>query len=181
MPAYVEKVNTLLALGALLMQVSIALIILGIIFYHKRHHHLLSFFKMYIREFGFAIAFISMLLSLFYSDIVGFPPCELCIIQRIFIYPQVLLFGYGMYKREKDLINFSAVLALLGACVSAYHVYIENGGSSSLACASDSLTAVTCSARYIYEFGYVTMPVMALTTQVFILVLILNYKFLMKK
>jgi disulfide bond formation protein DsbB len=181
MPDYVETVNTILALGTIFLQLLCLLIIAGLIFYRNKEHPLPTFFKKYTFHFGLAVAFAGMALSLFYSEFIGFPPCELCIVQRIFIYPQVLLFGLGLWKKNSKIINLSAALALLGSLVSIYHIYVENGGSSSLACVTNSINVVSCSARYVYEFGYVTIPVMALTTQVFILLLLVNYRFVSKK
>jgi disulfide bond formation protein DsbB len=122
-------------------------------------------------------------LSLFYSEIVGYPPCELCWIQRIFLYPQLILFGMELYKKDRSIVDFSIVFAIFGSLVSLYHVYIENGGSSSLDCSvltPAKLNQVSCAVRYIYEFGYITMPIMALTLSLFIISILLNYKYISK-
>lgn len=132
---------------------------------------------------GFLAALAAFSLSLFYSNVVGFPPCELCWIQRIFLYPQLILFGMELYKRDRSIVDFSIAFAILGSLVSIYHIYIENGGSSNLSCATlNSATTgqVSCATRYIYEFGYITMPVMSLTLSLFIIVILINYKYISK-
>jgi hypothetical protein len=83
-----------------------------------------------------------------------------------------------LYKRDRSIIDFSIVFAVLGAITSIYHIYVENGGTAGLACADPSYGGVSCAVRYVYEFSYVTMPIMALTLSVFIIVILLNYKFI---
>jgi disulfide bond formation protein DsbB len=181
MPAYVETVNKILALGTMGLQLAIVLITVNLIFLKKHDNIILLFFKKYTFIFGFLVALGAVALSLFYSNIVGFPPCELCWIQRIFLYPQLILFTMELYKKDRSIVDFSIVFATLGSLVSLYHVYIENGGSSSLGCAvltPTNINQVSCATRYIYEFGYVTMPIMAFTLSLFIIAILLNYKYM---
>lgn len=183
MPAYVEIVNKILALGTIFLQVVILLIALNFIFSRSRENKILLFFKNYTFYFGFLAALGAVALSLFYSEIVGYPACELCWIQRIFLYPQLILFGMELYKKERSIIDFSIVFAILGSITSIYHIYVEAGGTKGLACANidpSSTTEISCAVRYIYEFGYVTMPIMALTLSLFIISILLNYKYMSK-
>ena len=181
MPAYVEIINKILSMGTIFLQVIIFTISFNLIFLRKRENPILIFFKDYTFIFGFLAALGAFCLSLFYSEIVHFPPCELCWIQRIFLYPQLILFGMELYKRDRSIVDFSIVFATIGSIVSIYHLYIENGGASNLGCAAltpASATQVSCATRYIYEFGYVTMPLMALTLSLFIITILVNYKYI---
>jgi disulfide bond formation protein DsbB len=180
MPAYVETLNQFLALGTIGLQVVVVALLLNLIFFRSHSNQILLFFKKNTFSFGFMVALCSTLLSLFYSNVVGFPPCELCWINRIFIYPQVILFGMELYKRDKAIIDQSLVLAIFSALTSIFHVYIENGGASSLACATGGPATVSCATLYVYEFGYVTIPLMALTTALFTILLLVNYKYMSK-
>ena len=183
MPAYVEIINKILSLGTIGLQLVIILLITNLLFLRNQNNKVLLFFKKYTFYLGFLVALGAVMLSLFYSEIVGYPPCELCWIQRIFLYPQLVLFSMELYKRERSIIDFSIVFAVFGSITSIYHVYIENGGSSSLGCAAltpASTNQVSCAIRYIYEFGYVTMPIMALTLSLFIISILLNYKYMSK-
>lgn len=181
MPAYVETINKILSLGTIALQLFIVLLIINLIFIRSQNNKVLIFFKKYTFNFGFIIAFMAVVLSLFYSQIVGFPPCELCWVERIFLYPQLILFGMELYKRERSIVDFSMVFAVLSSVTSIYHVYVENGGSSSLNCAvlnPINPSQVSCAVRYVYEFGYITMPIMALTASLFIISILLNYKYM---
>lgn len=86
-----------------------------------------------------------------------------------------------LYKRDRSIVDFSIVFATLGSIVSLYHIYIENGGASEFSCATlnpSNINEVSCVVRYIYEFGYITMPIMALTASLFIVSILLNYKYM---
>lgn len=179
MPAYVTTFNQTLALGTILMHVFLGLLLFSFAWNPKRTNKFLIFIDQYAIEACFSIAFIAMISSLFYSEIIGFPPCELCWLQRVLIYPQVILFGIMMWRRRIDkdrIMKASVVLAGFGTLVSLYHIYIEHGGSSPLPCVIPNETTVSCATRYVYEFGYVSMPVMALTTSVTILVLLVIHR-----
>jgi disulfide bond formation protein DsbB len=181
MPAYVEIINKILSVGTILLQIFIVVLLVNLIFLRKRTNPFLLFIKDYTFYLGFLGALGAFALSLFYSQIVGFPPCELCWIQRIFLYPQLILFGMELYKRDKSIVDFSLAFAYLGSVASIYHIYVENGGTKGLTCATiatNSTSQTSCAVRYIYEFGYVTMPVMALSLSLFIIVLLLNYKYI---
>ena len=178
MPAYVETVNQIISLGAIGMQLVALFLVVNLLFFRKRTNKTLIFFKQYTFVITFLIAFSSTLLSLFYSDVVGFPPCELCWINRIFIYPQVILYGMELYKRDKAIVDQAMALASLSALTSIFHVYIEHGGASTLACATGGPATVSCATLYVYEFGYITIPLMALTAAVFTLLLLINYKYM---
>lgn len=183
MPAYLETVNKILSLGTIALQIFIILLSINLIFFRKYNNKFLHFIKDQTFRLGFLAALGAVFLSLFYSEIVGFPPCELCWVQRIFLYPQLILFGMELYKKDRSIIDFSIVFAILGSITSIYHVYVENGGSSSLGCSAltpVNTNVVSCATRYIYEFGYVTMPIMALSLSLFIIVILLNYKYMSK-
>lgn len=181
MPAYVDIINKTLSVGTILIQIFSLVLISNFIFARSRNNKILLFFKKHTFTLGFLAALGAFVTSLFYSQIVGYPPCELCWIQRIFLYPQLVLFGMELYKKDRSIVDFSIAFATLGSLVSLYHIYIENGGTSSLSCATlnpTSTTEVSCAIRYIYEFGYVSMPVMALTLSLFIVTILLNYKYM---
>jgi disulfide bond formation protein DsbB len=181
MPGYVETFNKILSLGTILLEIASILILVSLVFFRSTKNPILVFFKRYGILFAFIVAFGSVALSLFYSDVIGFTACELCIVQRFFIYPQVLFLGIALGKPKKFLVNISALLAFLGMLVSIYHVYGENGGASSLGCLSAGVGQVSCAARYVYEFGYITIPVMALSAQIFMLLIALNIGYFSKR
>jgi len=180
MPTYVEIINKILSLGTIFLQIVILVLLFNLIFLKKHNNKILLFFKDYTFYLGFLSALGAVSLSLFYSEIVGFPACELCWIQRIFLYPQLVLFGMELYKKDRSIVDFSIAFAIFGSIVSIYHIFVESRIASGHACADPSNGGISCATRYIYEFGYVTMPIMALTLSLFIISILLNYKYMSK-
>ncbi len=180
---YLNIFNKLLAVGTIIFQIIILLFIINFLFF-KNDNKFLLFFKENTLFFGFLVGLGAVVISLIYSEVIGFPPCELCWIERIFLYPQLVLFGLGLYKKDKSIIDYSLIFAILGFITSLYHIFVENGGSSSLGCAvidSTKVNEVSCAIRYVDVFNYVTIPVMALTLSLFVIVLLLNYKYTKNK
>lgn len=162
-------INELLALGTLL--IDIGIVVVGLLSaYPKTRKQIIRLGQQYGLHLAFVIALISTALSLYYSEIVGFAPCVLCWWQRIFIYPQVILLGGALLKKEKKIIDYAIAVLIPGLIVSIYQVALQFGVSDVLDC-----TAVgpSCDARYVYEYGYITIPVMALTALIAMLGLLL--------
>jgi len=133
-----------------------------------------KFVKKYIDEIIFLISFAALAGSLIYSNIVGFPPCELCWIQRIFIYPQPLLALVSFWRKEKLVVFYALPLSILGGLVALFQSLTDWGiGGSLLPCTA---TGGACARVYVMEYGYITIPVMALTTFIYLLVVSWIYK-----
>jgi len=126
----------------------------------------------------FTISFFASSGSLFYSEIAGFVPCELCWFQRIFMYPQVILYGIAMYKKKTDIFEYSFWLVALGIIISAYQNYLIYAAAKSTSC---GISGASCATKFVIGLGYVTIPMMALTAFVLIGTIILLYKFTPKE
>lgn len=107
--------------------------------------------------------------SLFYSNVIGFEPCILCWWQRIFMYPQVILFSVAVWKKRADIFLYSLPLSVIGTGIAIYQIilpYLEKYG---VVCVTTS--GVSCTKLYVFAFGYITIPVMSLTV-FFVLILL---------
>ena len=105
------------------------------------------------------IAAVSMLGSLFFSDVMGFAPCVLCWYQRICIYPLVLIFGVGLFSFDAGVIKYSLPLAATGWLVALYHTLLYWGiiPKSIQPCSE----GVPCTEKYIELFGFLSIPFMS--------------------
>ncbi|KND48409.1 MAG: disulfide bond formation protein DsbB [Parcubacteria bacterium C7867-005] len=109
--------------------------------------------------------------SLLYSGFVGYEPCELCWWQRIFIYPQFVLFAMALYHKDESVFRYSVPLSILVFITALYHTYIQLGGTTSiLPCTSEG---AACAKVFVNEFSYITIPTMALTISVYLLLIAL--------
>lgn len=124
----------------------------------------------YARILAFLIALVSMSGSLFYSEVAKYTPCLLCWWQRIFMYPQTLLIAMGIIKNDRHVADYAIGLSTAGGIIALYHYYIQLGGKSFFSCAQVGFSS-ECSKRFTLEFGYVSIPMMALTAFVAIIIL----------
>jgi len=98
--------------------------------------------------------------SLWLSEGAGFPPCKLCWYQRIAMYPLAVVLTIAAVRRDDRARLSGIVLALGGAAVSVWHVLIEHYPSLSSSSTCDPTNP--CSIRWVEEFGFLTIPTMAL-------------------
>lgn len=119
------------------------------------------FVNKYVLEFIFATSLVAMLGSLTYSNIIGFAPCELCWIQRIFIYPQVIISFMAILKKNKDIVSYLLPLSILGGIVALYHSMTHYGLGDGLVGCTSALG--DCGKLYVFEYGYITIPLMSFT------------------
>lgn len=99
--------------------------------------------------------------SLYYSEVAGFPPCRLCWAQRGFMYPLVPILGVAAWRRVWSVASWARAAALLGGAVSVWHLLIEHFPTLEGAVACEP--ANPCSLVWVREFGFVTIPYMALS------------------
>ncbi len=114
----------------------------------------------------FIVAVVATLSSLYFSEISGWNPCKYCWIQRIFMYPQVILLGIAYWKKDTTVARYILALCLIGAAYAAYHYYIQMydiiASPTNPATPCDA-SGESCVKTPFAHFGYITIPMMALT------------------
>ncbi len=107
---------------------------------------------------AFAVALVCTLGSLYLSEVAKFPPCELCWFQRIAMYPQVVILGVAMLRRDTSVKWYSVPIVVIGLGISIYHYLIERFPDSvSFSCSDD----VPCSVVWVWKFHFLSIPAMA--------------------
>lgn len=169
-----ETLNQILGTGTLALQVVTLGLVVALLLRHKN-----SGFNDVVRQVGTAalwVAFVvslgSSALTLYYSDVLGFEPCPLCWWQRIFLYPQVILFGLALW-RGIPVRLISLTLSVVGLGVALYHHALQMLPVGALPCPA---TGPSCSQITLLEYGYITYPLMAATLFAFLIVLMLAHK-----
>jgi disulfide bond formation protein DsbB len=118
---------------------------------------------------AFVVAAIATGGSLFFSEIAHFVPCELCWYQRICLYPLSILTLFLAFHSDHRAARYLLPLPLVGAGVSIYHVLIENKVIKEPAQCLISAPGTGCGTKWINEFGYMTIPTLALTAAVLLI------------
>ncbi|GLO68351.1 MULTISPECIES: disulfide oxidoreductase [Oceanobacillus] len=128
-----------------------------------------------IRQFSLYVAWlvsvVATLGSLYFSEIRGFVPCELCWYQRILMYPLSLILGIATFQNDRSVKKYVLPMAIIGWSISFFH-YLEQkvpGFAEIKPCAN----GVPCSAEYINWLGFITIPFLALVAFTLIALLML--------
>lgn len=95
--------------------------------------------------------------SLYFSEIAGFDPCDMCWVQRIFMYPLGLLLPIAAVRRDRNLVPYAIVLAVVGLGFSLHHSRLQLFPGDSTSC--DPFNP--CSAKWVEALGFATIPMMA--------------------
>jgi disulfide bond formation protein DsbB len=110
---------------------------------------------------AFLVAAIATGGSLFFSQVAGYIPCELCWFQRICMYPLSLLTLFVAFHGDYRTARYLLPFPIVGGAVSVYHILIENAViTEPSAC---QVGGAGCAVKWINQFGYMTIPTLALT------------------
>lgn len=114
----------------------------------------------YVLYIAFIQALIATMGSLFFSEILKFPPCVLCWYQRILMYPLVLILAVGILKKDKGVYQYALPLSIIGMLIALYHnlLYYKIIPESQAPC----ILGVSCTTKFIEYFGFVTIPFLSL-------------------
>jgi disulfide bond formation protein DsbB len=99
--------------------------------------------------------------SLFFSEVMKYPPCVLCWYQRIAMYPLTLILLVGLFPLQRSLFKYSVPLAFIGWWIAGYHnlLYYQVLPES----ASPCLQGVSCTSVHLQWMGFITIPLLSLT------------------
>ncbi len=166
----ISSLNTLIGFGVLVSNIVFVIVTVAFIVSVAWRKKVYLFIHSYILKIVFWSALVASVGSLIYSNIIGFPPCELCWWQRVLLFPQVLIAGIALVKKDKSIIQYILPMSALGAIIALYQSFIHWGfvSASILNC-----TAIggECAKIYVNEFGYITIPFMSLSIFVYLIVL----------
>ena len=125
--------------------------------------------------FAWIINIVSFCGSMFFSNVMMLPPCVLCWFQRICIFPMSIILAVGFLKKDKNVFWYALPLVSIGWIISMYHnlLYYKVIQEAISMCTS----GVSCTSKQIEYIGFITIPLMALTSLTLTLIcLILFYK-----
>lgn len=132
-------------------------------------------------------AIIAMLGSLYFSQIAGFVPCELCWCQRICMYPLAVMLPTALLTRDRSVfLRYAAPLVTIGWLFSLYHNAIYYISMYQALHPSTLVTACvvsgpsSCTTRYIDWFGFITIPFLSFIAFSVIGIALLWYRLALK-
>ncbi len=173
-----ESVTTFLSFLTLLGDILFVVLLLAYSLPWALTHKIRRYSNKLIHQYGLPFILLlsvsSLLGSLFYSEVALYQPCTLCWYQRIFMYPLAVLVLVSMRRKSKEVVHYILPLAVLGALIAAYNYLIQIQAAwrpldSAVPC---SLNGASCTVKYFFEFGYITIPMMSLTA--FLLIILIS-------
>jgi disulfide bond formation protein DsbB len=126
--------------------------------------------KYYLYLFAqLAIVLASIFGSLFFSEVMKYPPCSLCWYQRLCMYPMALIILTGFFLQSRDTVLFLIPFSIAGLFVSAYHNLIYYKFITIIVPCTAS---APCTEQQLNWLGFVTIPLLSLLC--FIVLFVLN-------
>jgi len=115
---------------------------------------------------------LSTLGSLFFSEIMGLVPCELCWYQRIFMFPLTIILLLGLHPLDTRVTKYALPIAGIGFLFTLYHSLLFYGFipeslqpcRQGISCADDSMVL----------FGIMPIPLLSLAAFIAIIALLLK-------
>lgn len=163
-------IDTIIGYGTVVLQFFAGITLLLIIFEKYLPTPLPEFIRKRGILLGFLISLLAVLGSLYYSEARHLAPCVLCWWQRIFLYPQVVLFGVALYTQQYQSARITSfILSVIGSVIAVIHVLAQMGiRSTGLPCAANG---VSCTSIDLILLGYITIPIMSLTLYVTMIII----------
>ena len=120
------------------------------------------------------ISLSAMFGSLYFSEVAGFVPCQLCWYQRIAMYPLAIIFTIAILRKESRAYIYALPLSIIGGLIALYHVFLQTGVIS--AAAAPCSAGVSCLTKYIDWMGFLDIPMLSFMAFVAIFLLMLILK-----
>lgn len=110
-------------------------------------------------RFSFIVALVATFGSLYFGEILKYPPCTLCWYQRICMYPLVIIFGSTIWTEERNFLKNSLPLSVVGLIIASYHNLLYYGWIE------DSIKpcslGISCTTKQVEILGFITIPLMS--------------------
>ena len=119
-----------------------------------------DFLGEYALSLAWLIALTATLGSLYYSEVANYVPCKLCWYQRIAMYPLAIVLGIAALRRDLGVRRYVLPVVGVGAAISVWHYLLEHFPNLSGSASCDP--AAPCTVRWVWEFGFISIPFMAL-------------------
>ncbi len=96
--------------------------------------------------------------SLYFSEARNFTPCDLCWYQRIAMYPLGVLLAMAVVRKDRSIVPYGLVLAVIGGGISIYHYQLQLFPDQGSTCDFSA----PCTFQWVDVFGFVSIPLLAL-------------------
>ncbi len=174
MEAFTNTWNSLMSIGTLvLMALGVALLYALVLPGDGFSKRVSAFVSKNVLWIGFLVSLAALVSSQVYEHVIGYAPCMLCWYARVAFYPMALIFLMAIVRKDRKIVDYMMGLTVFGLIVTAYHSIITVTGESPLPCSSNG---VSCLTRYVYEYGFISIPLMAFVSFAFLFLVLWTAK-----
>lgn len=128
----------------------------------KKEFKVMNYVRKHLLVFSVLVALTATGGSLFYSEVLGYNPCKLCWLQRIFMYPQAIILPMAHMLGDKKIFRYTVVLSVFGIVLAIYHYLLQVGVLVSTNCSVVGFS-LSCSETFFKHYGYITIPFMSIS------------------
>lgn len=120
------------------------------------------------------VSMVATLGSLFFSEVMMFPPCVMCWYQRICMYPLTIILLVALFPLDVKVLKYALPFVSIGLFFAVYHnlLYYKILPESIQPCSQ----GVSCTSDYINWFGFITIQLLSLVAFIVIAVLLYLFK-----
>jgi disulfide bond formation protein DsbB len=119
-----------------------------------------------------ATAVVATVGSLYLSEVADLVPCRWCWFQRVAMYPLALLLPVGIVTGDRGVRRYALPMSMIGLVISIWHYLLQNFPSLEDADSCNILNP--CTFKYAWKFGFVSVPYMAGSGFLLIMLLLLS-------
>ena len=170
----VTSVLSLFAWGALFINVLTLMLVALVVIPHPRKTKAITPVCLIAGPLSVLVTVAATLGSLYLSEIGDLSPCRWCWIQRVFMYPLAVVLVIAWLTVDRHVRRYAIPLSSMGLAASIWHYLLQQVPSFSQA-ESCSLTT-PCSVTYIEKFGFISIPWMAGSVFLLVLVLLVGFR-----
>lgn len=129
----------------------------------------------------FAIATAGMFGSLYFSEVLKYPPCLLCWWQRILMYPLVVIFAVGILRKDRAATYYGLPLVVIGLPMAFYQTLLQWGIVKEEVINCTLTSNVSCGDANFNILGFINIPFLSFVAFLVIFILMVLRIYLLKK
>lgn len=103
------------------------------------------------------ISLIGVIGSLYVSEVMKIPPCDLCWFQRIFMYSLPIISTISLLRGDKNIRVYLQSFSVIGFGISVYQYIIQKTEKTSPFCSLEE----DCTTIHFEFLGFITLPFLA--------------------
>lgn len=116
----------------------------------------------YLMFIAWVMVTIATLGSLFFSEVMDVPICELCWYQRVVMYPMVLILAVGLFPYDPKVLRSAGPMAAIGWLIALFQVLLIGGiiPENIQPC----VQGIPCSETHLSLLGFLNIPTLSFIT-----------------